>query len=53
MPFEYGSQQVDIPNPFRFEGIAYTLRAAVLILLGLIALLEWVIWPMAGEGPAP
>jgi len=20
MPYEYGSQQVDIPNPFRFEG---------------------------------
>ena len=36
MPFEYGSQQVDIPNPFRFEGIAYTVRAAALILLGLV-----------------
>ncbi len=40
MPFEYGSQQVDIPNPFRFEGAAYTARAAVLILLGLYALLS-------------
>ena len=40
MPFEYGSQQVDIPNPFRFEGMAYTARAAVLILLGLFALLS-------------
>jgi hypothetical protein len=40
MPFEYGSQQVDIPNPFRFEGMAYTVRAAVLIVLGLIALLS-------------
>ena len=39
MPFEYGSQQVDIPNPFRFEGAAYTARAAVLIVLGLFALL--------------
>jgi hypothetical protein len=39
MPFEYGSQQVDIPNPFRFEGMAYTARAAVLIVLGLFALL--------------
>lgn len=38
MPFEYGSQQVDIPNPFRFEGAAYTARAAVLVLLGLFAL---------------
>jgi hypothetical protein len=40
MPFEYGSQQVDIPNPFKFEGMAYTARAAVLIVLGLIALLS-------------
>jgi hypothetical protein len=40
MPFEYGSQQVDIPNPFRFEGMAYTARAAVLIVLGLVALLS-------------
>jgi hypothetical protein len=40
MPFEYGSQQVDIPNPFRFEGMAYTARAAVLIVLGVIALLS-------------
>lgn len=39
MPFEYGSQQVDIPNPFRFEGAAYTARAAVLVALGLFALL--------------
>jgi hypothetical protein len=39
MPFEYGSQQVDIPNPFRFEGTAYTARAAVLIVMGLFALL--------------
>ena len=39
MPFEYGSQQVDIPNPFKFEGAAYTARAAVLIVLGLFALL--------------
>ncbi len=39
MPFEYGSQQVDIPNPFKFEGAAYTARAAVLIVLGLITLL--------------
>jgi hypothetical protein len=38
MPFEYGSQQVDIPNPFRFEGMAYTARAAVLIALGLVSL---------------
>jgi hypothetical protein len=38
MPFEYGSQQVDIPNPFKFEGMAYTARAAVLIALGLISL---------------
>ena len=48
MPFEYGSQQVDIPNPFRFEGIAYTVRAAVLILLGLIALLQ--VRTLVGEG---
>ncbi len=40
MPYEYGSQQVDIPNPFRFEGIVYTARAAILILLGLYALLQ-------------
>jgi DNA-binding response OmpR family regulator len=40
MPFEYGSQQIQIPNPFRFEGIAYTIRAAILILLGLFALLQ-------------
>jgi hypothetical protein len=40
MPFEYGSQQVDIPNPFRFEGAVYTARAAVLIVLGLLALLS-------------
>jgi hypothetical protein len=39
MPFEYGSQQVDIPNPFKFEGAAYAARAAVLIVLGLVALL--------------
>jgi len=38
MPFEYGSQQVDIPNPFKFEGMACTARAAVLIALGLISL---------------
>jgi hypothetical protein len=40
MPFEYGSQQVEIPNPFRFEGAAYTVRATVLVLLGLFALLS-------------
>jgi hypothetical protein len=40
MPYEYGSQQVEIPNPFRFEGIMYTARAAVLILLGLDALFQ-------------
>ncbi len=38
MPFEYGSQQVDIPNPFKFEGTAYTARAALLVALGLISL---------------
>ena len=30
MSYEYGSQQVEIPNPFRFEGTVYTARAAVL-----------------------
>ena len=40
MAYEYGSQQVNIPNPFRFEGVAYTIRAAVLILLGLYLLLQ-------------
>jgi hypothetical protein len=40
MPYEYGSQQIQIPNPFRFEGMAYTVRAGVLILLGLYALLQ-------------
>jgi hypothetical protein len=39
MSYEYGSQQVDIPNPFRFEGIAYTVRAAALLSFGVAALL--------------
>jgi hypothetical protein len=40
MPYEYGSQQIQIPNPFRFEGVAYTARSAVLLLLGLYALFQ-------------
>jgi hypothetical protein len=40
MPYEYGSQQIQIPNPFRFEGVAYTARSAVLFLLGLYALFQ-------------
>jgi hypothetical protein len=48
MPFEYGSQQVDSPNPFRFEGAAYTARAAVLIVLGVIALLT--VRPLVSDG---
>jgi hypothetical protein len=40
MPYEYGSQQVDIPNPFRFEGLVYTVRAAALLLLGLYSLFQ-------------
>jgi len=28
MPYEYGSQSIDIKNPFRLEGIAYVVRAA-------------------------
>ena len=51
MPFEYGSQQVEIPNPFRFEGAAYTARAAVLIVLGLLALLDVRDLVTAGERP--
>ncbi|HZF28272.1 MAG TPA: hypothetical protein VE907_04085 [Gammaproteobacteria bacterium] len=39
MSYEYGSQQVDIPNPFRFEGIAYAVRAAALLSFGVYALL--------------
>ncbi len=48
MPFEYGSQQVDIPNPFKFEGAAYTARAAVLIALGVVALLG--VRPLVADG---
>ena len=48
MPFEYGSQQVDIPNPFKLEGAAYTARAAVLIVLGVVALLT--VRSLVGEG---
>jgi hypothetical protein len=48
MPYEYGSQQIQIPNPFRFEGVAYTLRAAVLVLLGLYALLR--VRGLVGDG---
>jgi hypothetical protein len=40
MPFEYGSQQITIPNPFRFEGSVVAARGALLILLGLIVLFE-------------
>jgi hypothetical protein len=40
MPYEYGSQQVQIPNPFRFEGTVYTARAALLLILGVYVLLE-------------
>ncbi len=40
MPYEYGSQKIDIPNPFRFEGVVYTIRAAGLIVLGLYGLLH-------------
>ncbi len=39
MSYVYGSQQVDIPNPFRFEGIVYTIRAVALLVLGIVALL--------------
>lgn len=49
MAFEYGSQQVEIPNPFRFEGAAYTVRAVVLIALGLYALLQVRDFVAAGE----
>ena len=48
MPFEYGSQQVDIPNPFKLEGVAYTARAAVLIALGVVALLG--VRPLVADG---
>ena len=48
MPFEYGSQQVDIPNPFKLEGAAYTARAAVLIALGVVALLG--VRPLVADG---
>jgi hypothetical protein len=51
MPYEYGSQQVEIPNPFRFEGIVYTARAAVLVLLGLYALFQVRALVDAGERP--
>jgi hypothetical protein len=51
MPYEYGSQQVEIPNPFRFEGVVYTARAAVLILLGLYALLQVRTLVAAGDRP--
>jgi hypothetical protein len=51
MPYEYGSQQVEIPNPFRFEGLVYTARAAVLILLGLYALFQVRTLVAAGDRP--
>jgi hypothetical protein len=51
MPFEYGSQQVEIPNPFRFEGAVYTARAVVLILLGLYALFQVRAIVAAGDRP--
>jgi hypothetical protein len=51
MSYEYGSQQVEIPNPFRFEGIVYTARAAVLILLGLYALFRVRALVAAGDRP--
>ena len=40
MPYEYGSQQINIPNPFRFEGIVVALRGALLLLLGLLVLFQ-------------
>ena len=40
MPYEYGSQSIDIKNPFRLEGIAYVGRAAVLILLAVLLMLD-------------
>jgi hypothetical protein len=40
MAYEYGSQRIDIKNPFRLEGAAYVARAAVLIVLALFLMLH-------------
>lgn len=49
MPYEYGSEQIDIPNPFRFEGAAYTVRSVVLLILGLYTLLQVKDFVAAGQ----
>lgn len=40
MGFEYGSQAIEIRNPFRVEGLVYFLRGVVVAALGLILLLS-------------
>src|SRR4029453_16408627 len=40
MPYEYGSQRIDIQNPFKLEGLAHTARALVLILLAIVLMLD-------------
>jgi hypothetical protein len=40
MPYEYGSQRIDIQNPFRLEGLAYAARALVLILLAVVLMFD-------------
>jgi hypothetical protein len=40
MPYEYGSQRIDIRNPFRLEGAAAAARAAIFILLAIYLMLD-------------
>ena len=40
MAFEYGSQAIEIRNPFRLEGFVYTVRGAVVTALGALLLLD-------------
>jgi hypothetical protein len=40
MAYEYGSQQIEIRNPFRLEGVALVVRAVVLIALALYLMLQ-------------
>lgn len=40
MAFQYGSQGLDIRNPFRVEGIVYAVRGAITAALGIVLLLS-------------
>ncbi len=49
MTFEYGSQVIEVRNPFRLEGLAYALRGLIVVPLGVYLMLGVESHVSAGE----